>query len=87
MQPHDYEFLNDFECWHVEHFADRLELWRRRNLGDASCFRLARADARRRFPLDTEEAARVDAYVASRFGVPKEAREPEGYPAPVMVAG
>jgi hypothetical protein len=86
MRPHDYKGLNDFECWHVEHFAEQYRELGWRLHGDATAFRVARARAQERFPLDRGEAARVDAYVASRFGAPKARREPAGLPAPALVA-
>lgn len=42
-------------------------------------------DAQRRFPLVGEEVAQMDDYIASRFGVPLAAHEPEGLPVPMMV--
>lgn len=78
MKPHDCESLNDFECWHVEHFRAQVDLWRRRNLGDVNCFSLTRADAQHRFPLEGDKAARVDGYIATRFQrYPLEPRPPD----------
>jgi hypothetical protein len=86
MLPHDCEGLNDIECWHVELFAERLERCRLQNLGEANAFRVARAAARHRFPLEPGEAARVDEYIASRFGVPEPVpRGTAGLPAPTMI--
>jgi hypothetical protein len=85
MLPHDYEGLNDVMCLHVDLFAEQLDLWRRRNMGEWMCFHLARSAAQHRFPLEGEEVAQMDAYIATKFEVPKVAREPEGLPVPVMV--
>lgn len=85
MKLRDYEGLNDIECWHADHFAERLHFWRGRNVGDATCFRLARIDAQKRFPLEPEEVPRMDEYVATRFGTPRVERRPEGTPAPAFV--
>lgn len=82
MKPHDYEYLNDAQCLHVDHFAEKLDLWCLRNLGDATCWC---ADAQRRFPLEDKEVARVDEYIAARFQrYPPEPRPPEGMPVPVL---
>lgn len=85
LHPHDYDALNDFLCWHADAFSAALDLWRQRNLGESSCFKLARLDAQARFPLEGEEVAQMDAYISSRFGKPVPTREPDGRPLPVMV--
>lgn len=86
MQRHDFESLNDFECWHAEHFVERLVFWRARNLGEGDCFRLARLDAQKRFPLEGEEQARLDAYIADRFGEPVQQAGPLSYAQDVLRA-
>lgn len=85
MLPHDYSALNDAQCVHVDHFERRLPVWRERNLGDELSFRAARGDAQRRFPLEGEDVAQMDTYIATRFGVPKVTSESKGLPVPVMV--
>ena len=85
MKPHDCEGLNDMQCWHADLFAEHLDLWRRRNMSEPVCFRAARADAQRRFPLEGEEVARMDEYIASRFGVPKAVHESKGQVVSMMV--
>ena len=87
MKPHDCEGLNDIQCWHADHFAERLQLCRVRNIGEATAFRAARSAAQHRFPLEGEEVAQMDEYIASRFGAPKAAQDLGGLPMPVMVAG
>ena len=87
MKPHDYESLNDFLCWHADYFAKQLDLWRRRGVGDATCFRIACAAAQKRFPLEGEEVARMDSYIESRFGRPRRELRFEGEPTPTLVAG
>ena len=87
MKPHDYEGLNDFLCWHADHFTELLDLWRRRNLGKWTCYKLARSGAQKWFPLDEEEAAVMSDYVRTRFGEPKDPHEPRVVPMPVMVVG
>jgi hypothetical protein len=82
VKPHDCEGLNDMECWHVERFAELLDLWRHRNMSDTTCFRLARQGAMQNFPLEPDEAARVDEYILSRFGEAKIKPEPEEMPLP-----
>jgi hypothetical protein len=82
VKPHDCEGLNDMECWHADLFAQQLELWQGRNLGAPSCFKLARLDAQKRFPLEGDEVARVDEYLATRFGYPGPAPQPEREPLP-----
>ena len=85
MKPHDCENLNDLLCCHADRFSEPRDLWQNRNIGEASCFKLARGAAQKRFPLEGEEVAPMDAYIESRFGVPQAAREQGGVPAPVMV--
>jgi hypothetical protein len=86
-EPHDCENLNDFLCWHADLFHERVDFRRRRNFGDITCFKLARLDAQKRFPLEGEEVARIDEYVATKFGIHMAVREPEGRPMPVLLAG
>jgi hypothetical protein len=85
METHDYDALNDAQCLHVDHFAEHLDLWRRRNLGEASCFKCARGDAQRRFPLEPDEVAQMDEYIATRFGAPKLPLDRVVWPVQVMV--
>ena len=87
MKPHDCEGLNDIQCWHADHFAEQYRELRWRLHGDATAFRVARLRAQTRFPLEGDEVAQMDAYIASSFVVPKARREPEGRPVPVLVAG
>lgn len=84
MKPHDCKGLNDMQYWHADLLRDQIGLWRWRNLGDTVCFKVARIDAQKRFPLEPEEAMRMDSYVAARFGSPKAENWPEGTPVPAF---
>lgn len=86
MKPHDCEALNDAQCLHVDQFAEKLDLWRRRNMSEATAFRAARGDAQARFPLEGEEVVQMDEYIASRFGRPKALHETKGQVVPLMAA-
>ena len=85
MKSHDCEGLNDIQCWHADHFSEQLRLCRVRNIGEATCYIVACKAAQHRFPLEGDEVARMDEYIASRFGAPRAAREQQGVPAPVLV--
>ena len=85
MKQHDYKNLPDALCVHVDCFAELLDLWRRRNLGEWTCFKLARDGAQKRYPLEPDEAEAVGVYIESRFGEPKSGRDPQGLPVPMMV--
>jgi hypothetical protein len=64
---HDYSGLNNAQRQHVKHFIGRLSHWRLQRLSDETCFRIARDDTQRKYPLKDEEGARMDVYIATRF--------------------
>jgi hypothetical protein len=67
MKQHDYSGLNNAQRRYAKHFVGRLSYWRCQRLSDETCFRIARDDTQRKYPLKDGDISGMNVYIATRF--------------------